>query len=187
MIGPRAQVLEARGALGLDGAKAVLDQNEGLYALPLDELIVPAALTEGHVSCRSSREHELELLTDWRVAYTIEALGGGSEKDNAAKSVRDQHERGVAFVLERNHRQVAFSAFNASLPDMVQIGGVWTPPVLRGRGFARCVVAGSLLHARENGVRRAILFTGDENVGAVKAYKALGFRHVGEFGLVLLS
>ena len=64
-------------------------------------------------------------------------------------------------------------------PDMVQVGGVWTPPQARSRGYARSAVALSLRAARERGVRRAILFTGDHNVPAIKAYRALGFERNG--------
>jgi uncharacterized protein len=77
--------------------------------------------------------------------------------------------------------------FNARLPDVVQVGGVYTPPEHRRRGAARAVVAGMLRGARdEEGVGRAILFTGDDNVAAQTAYRAIGFTAVGEYGLVLL-
>jgi predicted GNAT family acetyltransferase len=82
---------------------------------------------------------------------------------------------------------VSYSVFNATLPEIVQIGGVWTPSELRGRGYARSVVAGSLLAAREQGVRRAVLFADPLNAAARAAYLALGFRIVGDYGLVLLA
>jgi predicted GNAT family acetyltransferase len=64
---------------------------------------------------------------------------------------------------------------------------VWTPPELRGRGYARAVVAGSLLAVRVEGIRRAVLFTDDDNVQAQRAYVALGFARVGDYGIVLLA
>ena len=87
------------------------------------------------------------------------------------------------FVLEvqGSDGPVSYSAFNASLPEIVQVGGVWTPPEQRGRGYARAVVAGSLLDARAERVVRAVLFT--ENPAARRAYEALGFQRVGEYGL----
>ncbi|HEY6061485.1 MAG TPA: GNAT family N-acetyltransferase, partial [Gemmatimonadales bacterium] len=82
-------------------------------------------------------------------------------------------------------RPVAFSAFNAALPDIVQVGGVWTPPELRNRGYGRAVVAGSLLDARSRGVTRAVLFA--EREDAKRAYVGIGFRVVGEYGLLLFD
>ena len=60
-------------------------------------------------------------------------------------------------------------------------------PELRRRGYARAVVASSLLDARAEGTDKAILFTGENNVAAQKAYESLGFRHIGHYRLVLLS
>jgi len=82
---------------------------------------------------------------------------------------------------------VSYSVFNAMLADIVQIGGVWTPQELRGRGYARSVVAGSLLAARKQGIARAVLFADPANAAARRAYLSLGFRIVGDYGLVLLA
>jgi predicted GNAT family acetyltransferase len=90
------------------------------------------------------------------------------------------------WVLEHNHKPVACTAFNSTTKEAVQIGGVWTPLELRGRGYARCAVAASLLDARAEGARQAILFTGINNVAAQKAYLALGFEHVGDYRILLL-
>jgi predicted GNAT family acetyltransferase len=49
------------------------------------------------------------------------------------------------------------------------------------------VVAGSLLAARAQGARRAVLFTDDDNLPAQRAYIALGFERVGDYGLVILE
>jgi predicted GNAT family acetyltransferase len=48
-------------------------------------------------------------------------------------------------------------------------------------------VARSLLDARSDGVERAVLFTGDANIAARKAYAALGFRRVGDYRLSILQ
>ena len=61
---------------------------------------------------------------------------------------------------------------------------IYTPPKLRGRGYAKLAVAASLVVARERGASRAVLFTG--NPSAVRTYEALGFRRVGDYALVLL-
>jgi len=57
-------------------------------------------------------------------------------------------------------------------------------PPLRGRGYARCAVAGSLLEARADGARRAILFT--SNTSGRARVRTLGFTRAGEYGLLIL-
>lgn len=74
---------------------------------------------------------------------------------------------------------------NAALPDIVQVGGVWTPPALRGRGHARRAVGLHLAELRDTGVGAATLFASGEQ--AVRAYKALGFERIGTISLVLFA
>lgn len=188
ILGPQAQVLAARHALGAGERRASLDSEEDLFALCLDRLRVPAALAAGRVRCRVPRDEELPLLTCWRVEYALEILGasdGPRLRTEAAGDIESLQRAGRQWLLEADGEPVAYSAFNASTPRCVQVGGVWTPPPLRSRGHARCVVAGTLLLARTQGVSDAVLFTGRENGPAQAAYRALGFERVGDFGITL--
>jgi predicted GNAT family acetyltransferase len=90
----------------------------------------------------------------------------------------------MLFLLEREGQIVSTCAYNARLPDAVQLGGVYTPPALRGHGYGRAVTAGALLLTREEGVSRAVLFTHEQGP-ARRAYEAIGFQVIGDFGLVL--
>jgi predicted GNAT family acetyltransferase len=188
LTGPHDQVVAARGALGASARQAAVEAPEGLFVLDLANLLVPESLRSRAVRCRRPREEDIGLLVAWRAAYRREVLkepAGAANDDAARDDVRSLHASGCHFVLEAPEQgaPVAYSAFNARLPEIVQVGGVWTPPDRRGRGFARAVVAGSLRQAHAEGVRRAVLFT--ENPAARRAYEALGFRRVGEYGLVI--
>lgn len=174
---------------GLDGVPASKESREDLYALNLVDLIVPQALESGALRCRHPVPSEVDLLVAWRVNFCVEALGtedGPELRRSACAEVDLLREREADWVLLNGATPVSYSGFNATLPDIVQVGGVWTPPELRGRGYGRAVVAGSLLAARRAGVRRAVLFTDPHNPAARTAYRALGFRIVGDDGLVLL-
>jgi RimJ/RimL family protein N-acetyltransferase len=188
LAGPRAQVDGTLRALGLEGRATSLDSRERLYELTLDDLRVPDGLASGRVVCRRPEPSELPLLADWRAEFSMESLGVPDGDDLRAVSRRDlarQHADGAVWIAREGDRPVSLTAFNARLPDVVQVGGVWTPPPLRGRGYARCAVAGSLLAAHRDGVKRAVLFTAEENAPARAAYEALGFREIGDYGLVI--
>jgi ribosomal protein S18 acetylase RimI-like enzyme len=188
--GPWRQVVAAREALGLGDAPAIKDSHEDLYALDLQHLVVPAALAAGELSCRHSEKRELDLLVEWRVGFAVEALGATDDPElrkASRENVLLHHARRSDWVLFDGETPVSYSVFSAMLPEIVQIGGVWTPPTLRRRGYGRSVVAGSLLEARKQGVQRAVLFADPRNPAAKRAYLALGFRIVGDYGLVLLG
>ena len=181
--GPVDQVRTARDALEV--RKAAVDDADLLYSLDLAGLRVPAALAA--LSLRRPRGDDLPRLIAWREQYLVEtglSAPGPTLHQDARSSIELQQAQGDHWLLEDRGVPVAYTAFNARLPDIVQVGGVWTPPPLRGRGYARCAVAGSLLEARAAGARRAILFT--SNTSAARAYEALGFTRSGEYGLLIL-
>ena len=184
--GPAGQVREARRALALEGAEAAVEGDEGLYALNLRDFAAERFLN-GPVACRPPEPAERDLLHAWRVAYDIELLGAADTpetRERAASFLDAQIAAGNAWVAVAQGAPVSLSAFNAALPDIVQLGGIYTPPALRGRGFARIAVAASLAAARDRGVSRAVLFT--NNPSAVRTYEAVGFRRTGDYSLVLL-
>ena len=187
LLGPWDQVVAARRALGRATSPTRIASHEILYGLDLERLRVPDALKSGAVRWRRAEDGDLELLAAWRAGYRVETnneIEGPKLTKEARGDVDALHAAQRAFVLEAADRIVATSTFNAALPDIVQIGGVWTPPDLRGRGYARAVVAGSLLAAREQSVTRAVLFTNEDNTPARRAYEAIGFRVVGDYGIV---
>jgi GNAT superfamily N-acetyltransferase len=188
IVGPASQVRRARSALELANLPARMDEVEWLYALDLANLEMPLVLQNGEIICRAPFHEECELLHRWRTAYDIETLGSADSPETrvrAAETLDRQVAEGNAWVAIRNGELVSLSAFNATLPDIVQLGGIYTPPDHRGRGYARASVAASLIAARQRGASRAVLFTG--NPSAARSYEAIGFRRVGDYGLVLFK
>jgi GNAT superfamily N-acetyltransferase len=186
-VGPWSQLCELRRVPDFAERVPSFVSEDHLYAVALVDLVRPAALDAPDVACRRSRDADVDLLVEWRIAYaaeTLHATPGTPLHDEARTDMERHHALGTAFVLEHAGRPVSVSTFNAQLPDVVQIGGVFTPPVLRGHGYGRAVVAGSLLVAAAAGVARAVLFTGRDNVAAQRAYAAIGFRRIGDYGLV---
>jgi len=188
LVGPWAQICEARLALGLGERATRYNSKEILYAIELARVRIPEGLASGAVRCRRARSNDLARLTEFATAETIENFGDTDTPELRAK-IRDGLERDVAdgmlFVLDCGERVVAKSSFHGIANGAVQIGGVYTPPEQRGKGYARCVVGGSLLAAREAGESKAFLFTAETNVPAQRAYESLGFRPIGDYGIIL--
>lgn len=191
ILGPWEQAVAARQILGFERRAAEIESREDLFSLNLARLRVPDLLAKGAVRGRLAREEEIEEpLADWRVAFEVETLGATPSEERrrrAVETLTNGWQTDRVFVLEEEGRLVSTSSFNAALPDCVQVGGVFTPPELRGRGFARSAVAGSLLDARNHGVSRSILFTGAEHESAQACYRALGYEVVGTYGMLLFA
>lgn len=187
-VGERNQVARLADWFGTRDYQ--LDSPEILYAVALAELVEPPQLRQKDICCRLAEPADAEFLVDWRVQYNLEALHEPvteASQVNASKQMLRQIENQVCYVLFHGEQPVAMSGFNAKTEQYAQVGGVYTPPEYRGRGYGRAVVAGSLLDARNQGLQRSILFTGFDNLAAQGAYEAIGYREIGEFAIKILK
>lgn len=189
-VGPADQVGVVLETLGLADHPKSLDAFEGLYALALERLRTPAPRGSCALHGRGLRPSDRQVVVPWFEAYAVEALGktaGPEVTEESARRFEVACDQASGYVLVRGDSElVSYSGFNTSLPDAVQIGGVFTPPALRSNGFAQTVVAHSLQAVAADGVGRAVLFTDDQNVAAISAYRSLGFQRIGDFRLALL-
>jgi GNAT superfamily N-acetyltransferase len=183
-VGPVASVRQVLVALGLEAVPTRLDRDEPGFSLELSTLQVPemagAVLVPANDALRV-------VLVAWRAAYHGEVMGtlGAEAEERAAEDIAGFIAEGSHRVLLVNGEPVAMTGFNARLPEIVQVGGVYTPTALRGRGYARLAVALHLAEARDAGVGRAVLFAASD--AAARAYRGIGFQPALEFALVLLT
>lgn len=183
VIGPTDEVRPLIDAIGLQDAPVMLDRDEPHFVLDLNDLVIP----EGPGELAPLAAADPADMIAWRAAYEIEALGLPADKAGAsgARAYRTYIEADSHRVLIDAGRTLSTSGFNARIPEMVQVGGVYTPPERRGRGHARRVVALHLDEARRAGVRKAVLFSASQS--ASRAYRAIGFQQIGEWTLFLTS
>ncbi|MGL4234644.1 GNAT family N-acetyltransferase [Tabrizicola sp.] len=183
-VGPAGQVRRLLTGLGLAGRPAVVDRDEPGFALDLASLRIPAA--DGAKLIPVGADYRA-LLVDWRADYHRTTLGTPEDQvaDRAAGDIDNCIANGRHRVLLLNGQPVAMTGFNAALPEIVQIGGVYTPPALRNRGYARLALALHLAEARAKGVARAVLFAASE--AASRAYLSIGFQPSQPVALVLFD
>ncbi len=190
-VGPEAQVDAVTEALAIpsDPRTVQCDEREILYRLELDRLRCPPTLRDGSVVGRLLEERDVPTVIEWTVRYRVESVGDPEDDalwDKVRESIPHAVGRGDVWVLEHDGQRVAKTAFNARLPDAVQIGGVFTPSALRSRGHGRAAVASHLRWARDQGVDTAILFAGRDNPAARRAYEAIGFEAIGRYRVLIL-
>jgi predicted GNAT family acetyltransferase len=79
-------------------------------------------------------------------------------------------------------------ALNAAYGAVGQVGGVYTRPVDRKKGFGRAAMWQLMEECRaHHRFEKLILFTGEDNEAARRLYESLGFQAAGAFGLLLGS
>ena len=182
--GEAQQIRRLLAALGLDNAPTRLDEDELGFELALADLVLPEG-PDGEL--RAPSEDDVGQLVAWRAAYHHEVLGTPKRETETA-AMRDIE----SYLMKDSHRvfwhdgrPVAMTGFNARVAHAVQIGGVYTPPELRGRGYARQAVARHLAEARAQGIMRSVLFTASDT--AARVYRAIGYSPAGRFSLILFD
>ena len=180
-IGDGDQVTALREASAMT-QRAALDVIEPSYLLTVADMVMPAC---GGYRLRPLSAAPLDLMIAWRRDYDIETLH--VDPAEAALQAEQQIRSFMAIdshrVLFEGDTPVSMTGFNAVLPEIVQVGGVYTPPALRNRGYARKALALHLQEVAVDGVTEAVLSAA--NPAAERAYAAIGFDRIGDFALVV--
>lgn len=188
VLGPGVQAQRVIEQMQIQRDRFAINRDEGLYSVKLSELKAISHPEQHKMQMVEANKISSETLIQWLKDYHIEALGG-EDNDALKQQVRDKVShltRGMdCWVLCLDGEPRSLVAFNARLPDIVQLGPVWTPVIYRNKGYARMLVLLALKQAQTEGVMQSILFT--DNPPAVRAYEALGFKLCDSFRLALLK
>lgn len=187
-MGSASHVEQAMDFCGMEKAPLSMDGNEVLYKLDLDDMTMPSfdpeRFTLKHIS-----ELDKDIFLRWQTDYSVEALNrkdGDKLREELKNEIDLLYKDNRRWFLEYDGEPVSMVGFNARIPEIVQIGPVWTPVDKRCNGFARIGLALALEQAREReGVKTSILFA--ENPAAAKAYIAIGYNAIGDYKLALFE
>jgi GNAT superfamily N-acetyltransferase len=141
--------------------------------------VIPPRAAPG--SMRRAAPADRSLLADWARAFHEEALSGGPDQDFAAMA--DRWIRGVgrtAFLWDDGGRAVSLTGVGGLTPNGIRVGPVYTPPELRGRGYASNLVAAASQLQLDTGRTFVFLFTDLANPTANKIYQAIGYEPVND-------
>lgn len=140
-----------------------------------------AARSENTASPEGNGPSGFERLFGLQEQYEIEeVLPAGRTFDGAACRLRLRHALNTQYILALEAPDGAYvskAGTNAVGFGFAQIGGVFTPPAARRRGYARAVVS-ALAEKILQGGRRPVLFVKKENGAAAALYHSLGFRKI---------
>jgi RimJ/RimL family protein N-acetyltransferase len=125
---------------------------------------------------RSSPD-ERDLLVGWMRDFAHEARAPGGER--AAELVDEQMSRAGLHVWDDGG--TVSSVGNAiEVGGVIRIGPVYTPPPLRGRGYASSAVAAVSRLALQRDLR-CVLFTDLDNPTSNRIYADVGYRRIADW------
>jgi uncharacterized protein len=161
----------------LNGVKVEVAVRERTFELR--EVIHPQ-LSPGHM--RMATPDDLELLAQWLVDFTDEALHGIEERtlDEARTRIQPGIEQGMFFVWE-DGEVVSMTGTTRPTTHGITIAPVYTPRHLRGRGYASSCVAAVSQRMLDEGRQFVTLFTDLANPTSNHVYQAIGYRPICDY------
>ncbi|MFB6615864.1 GNAT family N-acetyltransferase [Streptomyces sp. NPDC085524] len=124
---------------------------------------------------RPATEEDLPLLLEWVAAFDEELgqPGTGSEA-----GLRDRLSYGGVLLWEDAGVPVSLASFSRPIGSAARIGSVYTPPAVRGRGYAAGVTHAASEAAYAAGASEVLLFTDLANPTSNGVYLRLGYTPV---------
>ncbi len=128
---------------------------------------------------RLATESDLPLLREWTYGFCQDCNLPLSRAEAAALALAavGARERRVLLV---DGAPVAVVGTPGRAEGGARIGWVYTPPALRGRGYATEAVARASAHLLETGARFCVLYTDLANDTSNRIYPRVGFRHAAD-------
>ena len=123
-----------------------------------------------------------ELAARWMDAFAEEALPEpppGTSEEFVDRREEDP-DGGVVF-WEDGGAVVSMAGFGGRTPNGTRIGPVYTPPELRGRGYASALTAAVTQRLLDRGLRFCFLFTDLANPTSNSIYQRIGYEPVSDF------
>lgn len=178
VIGPSPlSDLFAQTWTSLTGELSHLHTHERLFELT--QVIPPRP---GPGLLRLATPDETELVARWVSAFQEEALRTSTSDEEVLDWARTRIANGEVYlwVLE-DGSIVSLVCTTRAVSHVISIGPVYTPPELRGHGYASRAVAALSQRLLDSGWERCCLFTDLSNPTSNSIYQQIGYRPVCDF------
>jgi predicted GNAT family acetyltransferase len=131
---------------------------------------------------RDYERRDRELAASWMDAFTEEALPEPPpETSEEFVDRREEDPDGGIVLWEDDGAVVSIAGFGGRTPNGIRIGPVYTPPELRGRGYASALTAALTQRLLDSGLRFCFLFTDLANPTSNSIYQRIGYEPVSDF------
>lgn len=144
------------------------------------DTLTPAPKPKGGGTLRPATPDDLSLLTHWAVAFQHDSFGPGTvDSESLARFMARKIEYGLVWLWQTTE-PAAMAAATPFAAGVSRIQHVYTPPRLRGHGYAAACVSGVAADRLAAGADHLVLFTDLTNPTANAVYQRLGFEPVSE-------
>jgi predicted GNAT family acetyltransferase len=156
------------------GQRCELERQQRVYVLREVKSGVPK---RGRL--RLATAADLELVAGWRYAFHKEVFGRAN-REKARLAAENRIGNGDIYLWE-DERPVSTALKTRPTRNGISVGMVYTPPELRGRGYATACVGELSRLLLGSGWRYCALFADVANASANRVYQRIGYRPVCDY------
>jgi predicted GNAT family acetyltransferase len=127
---------------------------------------------------REATADDRELVLRWADEFSREADAGHPPSDPAPQVDARLRRGGMLWLWEYGGEPVSFLWLSVPVAGVVRVSAVYTPPELRGNGYASACVAGASQRALDAGARACMLYADLANPTSNNIYQRIGYRPV---------
>lgn len=127
---------------------------------------------------RLATEADIATAAGWFTAFAREAHGDAPGHGDQTAAVADRLSYGGLTLWEDGGVPVSMAGLTRQVAGMVRVDGVYTPPRLRGRGYASAVTAAVSETALAGGAEEVLLYTDLANPVSNSIYQRIGYQPV---------
>ncbi|MGI5195885.1 GNAT family N-acetyltransferase [Streptomyces sp. CA-288835] len=160
------------------GATAQLTTNQRLYRL--GTLTPPDPAPPGRARLATGDDHAL--VAQWHAEFST-ATGGRPMRDPGRWAEGRIAHGGITFWETPDSTPVSMAGALPKVAGQIRIAPVYTPPALRGHGYAAAVTAAVSRAAQAAGADEVLLFTDLANPTSNALYQRIGYRPVRDFAV----
>ncbi len=129
---------------------------------------------------RLATKAEIGLIAQWMQRFQTEALGGEMPPETAHEMAAAQIDEGNIYIWQ-DGQPVSMAAKARPTVNGITVNYVYTPPELRGKGYASACVATLSQSLLDAGYTFCTLFTDLANPTSNSIYQKIGYHRIGEF------
>jgi predicted GNAT family acetyltransferase len=184
VVGPKARAAQFANAWrAATGATPRLQIAQRIFAA--DHVDEPRP-TPG--AMRDYERTDRELAIRWVDEFVAEALRDAPNPGSNADFVDGREaDPDAGLVLWEDDGPVSMAGFGGRTPNGIRVGPVYTPPDLRGRGYASALTAVLTQRLLDSGRRFCFLYTDLANPTSNSIYQRIGYRAVADADLWTFS
>lgn len=152
------------------GVRARPGMRQRIYRLT--RVTPPEHLPPGRM--RPAGPEDVGLTARWMAAFRTDT---GVPVPASKRAAQDLIARGALFLWE-DGRPASMAGWTGRTPNGARVAYVYTPPGLRGRGYATALVAALSRHLLESGLSYCALYTDLSNPTSNRIYQRIGYEPV---------